>query len=62
MKDKIKNGYFFIYWDNKAYIRVGSRCYRLPLQQEDLILYVMFKDIVEKKIKHVWTPNGERVE
>jgi hypothetical protein len=23
---------------------------------------VMFKDIVEKKIKHVWTPNGERVE
>lgn len=62
MKDKIKNGYFFIYWDNNAYIRVGSRCYRLPLKKEDFVLYVMFKDILEDGVKAVYKANMERVE
>ena len=61
MKDKIKNGYFFQYQD-KVYIRVGSRCYRLPLKQTDVFLYTMFKDILESNIRAVFKPNGERVE
>lgn len=50
MKDKIKNGYFFKYnlcGEHQFLMRVGSRCYFIPLYSvRDL--YVMFKkDIVE---------------
>ena len=65
MKDKIKNGYFFKYnlcGEHQFLMRVGSRCYFIPLYSvRDL--YVMFKkDIVEEFILEVYKPNGERVE
>ena len=61
MKDKIKNGYFFRYL-NHWYIRVGSRCYHLPLYYDKPNFIIMFKNIAEEGIKMVCKPNGERVE
>lgn len=61
MKDKIKNGYFFLYL-NKWYLKVGSRCYRLPLDMKEPIFIIMFKNIKEEDIKLVFKANGERVE
>ena len=61
MKEKIKNGYFFLYGDYWC-LKVGSRCYVLPLDYEEPTLLYMFKDLDEKKIKAIVKPNGERVE
>lgn len=61
MKDKIKNGYFFMYGKN-WFMRVGSRCYMLPIGYDDIQLFYMFKQIEDKKIKAIVKPNGERVE
>lgn len=60
MKDKIKNGYFFIYC-GKAHLRVGSRVYILPLEN-DQVVYTMLKNLKEELITAVFKPNGERVE
>lgn len=57
MKDKIKNGYFFIY-DNQIFIKVGSRTYRVYKDTR----CILFKNIDESKIKAVYKANGERVE
>lgn len=61
MKDKIKNGYFFLYL-NDWYMRVGSRCYLLPLYIDKPAFIIMFKNIKEEGIKMVFKSNGERVE
>lgn len=61
MKDKIKNGYFFIY-DHDTYMRVGSRCYFIPILYIRGGKYIMFKDIDEDYIQAVFTANGERVD
>lgn len=60
MKDKIKNGYFFMY-DNDIWMKVGSRCYMLPLYHRGQSC-LMFKYIDEDYIQEVWKANGERVE
>ena len=61
MKEKIKNGYFFVYC-GEVHLRVGSRCYLLPLLLNNEVTYTMFKDIKEELITVVVKPNGERVE
>lgn len=61
MKDKIKNGYFFVYC-NELHLRVGSRCYKLPLLLNEAVIYTMFKNLKEELITEVFKPNGERVE
>lgn len=69
MKDKIKNGYFFIYNGDKC-LRVGSRVYFLPIEEKSIIYshhflysyrYMMFKNIEERRIESVYKANGERV-
>ena len=60
MKDKIKNGYFFKY-DDDIWMRVGSRCYWLPLRIKGQAC-ILFKYIDEEGIQEVFKPNGERVE
>ena len=57
MKDKIKNGYFFMY-DGCAWLKVGSRTYRVYKDTK----CILFKNIDESKIKAVYKANGERVE
>lgn len=61
MKDKIKNGYFFVYCKD-WYLRVGSRCYKLPLSVFEKIELIMYKNIKEESVTKVFKPNGERVE
>lgn len=61
MKDKIKNGYFFV-CKKLWYLRVGSRCYILPLDMSEEVCFVMFKNITEEGIQAIFKPNGERVE
>ena len=65
MKDKIKNGYFFMYAAGMTYkilLKVGSRCYILPLYETRIKNFILFKDIQEDKIDQIYKPNGERVE
>lgn len=57
MKDKIKNGYFFMY-DGYIWLKVGSRTYRVYKDTK----CILFKNIDESKIKAVYKANGERVE
>ena len=57
MKDKIKNGYFFMYEDG-IYLKVGSRAYKI----ENNISCIMWKYIEEEKIIAICKANGERVE
>ena len=62
MKDKIKNGYFFMYGED-VYLKVGSRCYYLPLFEElDKPFLILYKHLDESKIKAVYKANWERVE
>ena len=60
MKDKIKNGYFFVYC-KEWYLKVGNRCYKLPLSVFEKIKLIMFKSIKEEEITKVFKPNGERI-
>ena len=54
MKEKIKNGYFFIYKDG-VYLKVGSRAYKI----QNEIKCIMWKYIEEEKIHAVYKANGE---
>lgn len=57
MKDKIKNGYFFMYKDG-VYLKVGSRAYKIQSE----IKCTMLKYIEEEKILAIYKANGELVE
>lgn len=64
MKDKIKNGYFFFYLIGNRYevlLKVGSRCYILPLTEANINKLILFKNIEEDKIDSIFKPNGERI-
>ena len=60
MKEKIKNGYFLLY-DNRWYLKVGSRCYMLPIEFDEPTTLIMFKDLEEEKIRMVAKPDGKGI-
>ena len=63
MKDKIKNGYFFKYeCEQEIWLKVGSRCYLLPIYRFPYPYMKLFRKIEEEKIIAIYKANGQLVE